>query len=139
MAKAATEDLSVNELEKLLENKKSLLDNLAKKRERLQRDLDAVELEITALEGGRGTRGAAAARRTRMVRRPKNEKSLHATVLEILGKSKKGFALSPLCEKVLETGYKTNSTNFKNVLYQCLYNSKHIEHDETSGHYKIKS
>lgn len=125
-------DMSVAQLEKLLHARKSQLDSLTKQRERLQRELDRVERKISSIEG---TNGVV---RRRPSRRPRNEKSLHALVNELLGKNRKGYSLADLAEKVLESGYKTNSTNFKNVLYQCLYNADEIEHDPTSGNYRLK-
>lgn len=130
MSKVAS-DMSVAQLEKLLHARKSQLDSLTKQRERLQKELDRVEKKINSIEG-------SSVMRRRPSRRPRNEKSLHSLVTELLTKNKKGYSLSALSEKVLESGYKTNSTNFKNVLYQCLYNADEIEHDPASGNYRLK-
>ena len=129
-------DLSVAQLEKMLSTRKSLLDTLERKRDRLRKDLDRVERKIASIEGKRTT--IAGNRRRRRGKRPKNSKSLHEVVIELLAKNKKGYALSGLHDAVLATGYKTNSTNFKNVLYQCLYNSKKIMHDPKTALYRLK-
>jgi len=66
------------------------------------------------------------------------EGRLVQVVTEILGKNKAGFSLAKLSEKVLATGYKSSSHDFKNVLYQCLYNTTSIVHDAESGTYRLK-
>jgi hypothetical protein len=56
----------------------------------------------------------------------------------ILVKSKKGLSLPDLASKVTESGYKSNSRNFKNVVYRCVYNSENIVHDAATGCYRIE-
>jgi len=130
-------DLSVVELERLLNSRKSELDTLLKQKQRLAADLSRVEGRINSLVG-KGGRFPIAGKNAGTIKRPKNAKSLHATVIELLTKNKKGYPLAKLSEKVLSTGYRTHSADFKNVLYQCLYNSKRIAHDSKSGHYRLK-
>lgn len=128
--------LSVAELERILSNRKSKLDTLTKKKTKLQKDLTRVEEEITQLVGRQSA--VAAGGRRKVLKRPKNAKPLSQFVTEILSKNKKGLTLAGLSEKVLESGYKTYSSNFNNVLYQCLYNSESFYHDEESGCYRLK-
>ena len=123
-------ETSVAALKRMLSDRKAELSSLTKRRLKLQRELADVERRINAIAGmrGRGRRGA----------RPKNAKSLTQTVNDLLTKNKKGFTLDELSKKVLSTGYKTSSSNFKNVLYQCLYNSDVIGHDSRTGTYRLK-
>lgn len=130
------EEFTVADLEKILNAKKVQVEELAKKRAQLQKQLAQVDAEIQALIGttrrplpGTGRRGP----------RTRNEKSLRDHVLEILSKAKKGHTLAELAEQVQAAGYHTASSNFRNVLYQCLYNTKDVYHDEASGTYKLKS
>ncbi len=126
-------EYSVAQLERMLTERKNRLDGLRRKQERLRTELDKVEDEIAVLEGRR-----ASSRFPRQpINRAKNDKPLHQHVVEALTKNKKGLTLSGLAEKVLEAGYKTTSTNFNNVLYQCLYNSDRIGHDSATGHYHL--
>lgn len=127
-------DLSVAELERLLDRRKSKLSNLNKKRDSLQKQLTNVETQIVALEG-KPTDGRKRGRRSR--KRPKNEKPLQEVVSDVLRRTKRGYTLSDLSEKVLEAGYKSNSTDFKNVLYQCIYKAEEIVHDEETGRYRL--
>ena len=135
MARAAG-DLTVAELERLLDSKKSRLGTLTKKRDKLQKELVQVEKQIAELRGRTvATIGSKA--RNKPAKRPDNVKPLSAFVIDILSKNKKGLTLKGLSEEVLASGYKTNSTNFRNVLYQCLYNSKRVRHDDQSQTYKL--
>lgn len=135
MARQAT-NLSVSDLERLLDSRRTQLDRLVKKRERLQRDLDRIQQKISGLEGARLARGP---KRRKLGRRVKNAKPLRAYVLDVLGKSKKGFSLADLEQKVLEAGYQSKSAKFRTVLYQCLYNTEGIVHDENTGAYRLQS
>jgi len=130
------EDMSLAELERVVNNKKSLLERSLKRREQLKKELDDAERQIRVLERRPGY-STAMLRRRPSGPRVKNEKSLHTVVTEVLTKNKKGLSLADLHDRVLETGYKTASKNFKNVLYQCLYNSKHFTHDASTGRYKL--
>ncbi|MFO1045944.1 MAG: hypothetical protein U0941_29530 [Planctomycetaceae bacterium] len=125
---------SVADLERILDERKSQLQELAKRRDAAQKELDKIDAEIQEIVGEGGTIGRMRRRR----RRVKNDRSLRAVVLEILGKNKKGFTLADLAGKVTETGYKSSSKNFRNVLYQCLYNTEGIVHDEASGCYRLE-
>ena len=125
---------SVADLERILDERKSQLQELAKRRDAAQKELDKIDAEIQEIVGEGGTIGRLRRRR----RRVKNDRSLRAVVLEILGKNKKGFTLADLAGKVTETGYKSSSKNFRNVLYQCLYNTEGIVHDEASGCYRLE-
>src|SRR5262245_32338768 len=77
---------SVADLERIMEERKSQLQELVKKRDAAQKELDKLDAEIQDLVGAGGTVGRYRRRR----RRVKNEMSLRAVVLEILGKNKKG-------------------------------------------------
>ena len=132
----ATADLSVADLERMLSTRKTQLDSLRRKRERLLKELETTERQINELEGRRHG-GTTAVMRERFRNRPRNEKSLRAHVFDILSENKKGLTLKDLADEILKAGYKTNSTNFKNVLYQCVYNSDRVTHDAKSGMYKL--
>lgn len=125
---------NVGELERILEQRKTELQTLAKRREEVQAELNKLDREIQDLIGD--GRGLGSLRRRRR-KRPANERSLRAVVLEILGKKKAGFKLADLAGQVTGTGYKSNSRNFRNVLYQCLYNTEGIKHDSETGCYKL--
>src|SRR5262245_42533355 len=106
-------DLTVAQLERILQKRKAKLESLIQKRTRLQKKLAQLEQQIIAIGGDVGVPGKA--RRPR--RRPRNPKTLIVAVSEVLGQHKKGLTLRDLAGKLLESGYKTTSTNFQNTLY----------------------
>ena len=55
-------------------------------------------------------------------KRPKNDKPLPAVLADVLGGASGPMALDDIHAAVEKTGYKTSSKNFKNVIYQNLYN-----------------
>jgi len=123
--------MSVAELEQILEDRKVKAIDLGKRREELQKQLDEIDRQILEVMGDNRV-----VRRRR--RRLKNEMSLRSHVLELLGKSKKGFSMVDLTTKIMEAGYKSSSRNFRNVLYQCLYNTEGVTFDQATGCYKLK-
>lgn len=132
------EKMSVAELEKMLKSRRTQLDTLLKEREKLGKQLGIVEERIKEVEGGLIASGHHARKGgSTAATRAMNAKSLHTHVTEILEKADDGLTLSGLADAVIDRGYKTHSTNFKNVLYQCLYNSKKVKHDSDTGTYKL--
>ena len=129
-------DLTVAQLERMLESKRSRMNGLLKRREKLQKALAIVEGRISII-GGVKRDSSGKARKVR--KRPKNEKSLYEVVIAVLGQNKKGLTLADLSKKVLDTGYKTNSAKFENTVYQCLYNNQNkIMHDPETRAYRLK-
>lgn len=125
---------SIADLERLLDEKKARLQNLVQERDRLQKELDKLDAQI---QGAASVDGPLT-RRSGRKRRLKNEMSLKAVIKEVLAKNKKGLSLSELETAVTETGYKSGSSNFRNVLYQAVYNSADIGRDEKTGLYKLQ-
>ena len=126
------------DLERMLDEKKQQIVGLAKRREEVQKELDAIDLEIQELIGdGRGLGSLSRSGKRRRRRRIQNERSLRVVVLEILGKTKAGLTLANLAEKVEASGYKSTSRNFRNVLYQCVYNTSGIEFDSDRSCYRL--
>jgi hypothetical protein len=129
------EELTVAELESMLTSRRIQLDELLKKRARVQQQLDQIDAEIAALGGDQRELPVRGRRHPKM----KNERSLREHVEEILARSKRGLTLADLATKVIESGYKSTSHNFRNVLYQCVYNTRDVYHDESTRTYKLKS
>ncbi len=142
-------NLSIAQLEALINSRKSKLSSLYERRDHLAKQLDAINGEIAAAEGTSvgATRGrpahftkaaAVAKRRGAAVQRAQNDKSLKTYVEEVLAASKKGLTIGEIQEAVLKSGYTTNSANFKNTLYQCLYhNEKAFVLDKKTKTYKL--
>jgi hypothetical protein len=128
-------DLSVTALERILERRRKQLEALTRRRDALRKQLEKIEEQIRQIGGDGGQAGA----RRKGRRRPRNEKPLAIVVGEILKKSKPGLSLGQLTAKIVASGYKSYSEDFKNVVYQSLYNNrKTIIHDEKAGVYKLR-
>lgn len=131
--------MSIAELEKLINSRKSVLTGLYNRRDQLAKQMDAINAEIAAAEGSAGVasrgrpgyfaRPASAAPRkapSAAVTRAQNDKSLKAYVVDVLTTNRRGLTLNEIQEAVLKVGYITNSANFKNTLYQCLYHNEDL-------------
>ncbi len=141
MAKAsALRDLTVSQLEKLLLAKRSKLEDLAGKRDKLRLELSSLDVQILGLTGGDAPDVEGAAPRLRG--RPKGSKnkgrrgprarnkvSLKGVVREELLKAKKGLTIDELIAAVEATGYKSKAGKFKNVMYQCLFHGENFQRD----------
>lgn len=125
-------NLSIAELERLLDSKKNNLVDLAKRREDLVEQIAELDRQIQQMADLRGI--ASRSRRKRVV----NASPLRAVILDVLRKNKKGFKLADLAAKITETGYRSQSANFTNVVYQTLHKVSEIKLDEKTGCYRIK-
>ena len=129
-----TAPLSIADLERLLNKRRDNVQGLLERRKQVQREIETLDAEMQDAMNPNAPIGRIRRRGPRV----KNETSLRTVIEGILAKSKKGLSLPDLVNKVTETGYKSNSRNFKNVVYQCLYNSKTIVQDEATGRYRIE-
>jgi hypothetical protein len=126
--------MTLTQLERALEKKRSRLQVLQSRRDSLQQQLSRVEGQIAGIAGRGASPGGVRKRR----KRPKNTQSLKAYVDDVLARNKKGLTLAELHEKITATGYKSRARNFRNVLYQCLYNSSDVQLDKSTGRYSLK-
>ena len=130
-----TTDLTVADLEKALQAKRSKLDDLITKRAKLHFELSGLEEQIRLLAGTPLTESDALPRgRAKRKRRTrvKGQPSLKVWVTNELVKSKKGLTIDELMEKVQAAGYKSTSDKFKNVMYQCLFHGEQFQRDGES-------
>ncbi len=147
MAKAsALRDLTVSQLEKVLLAKKSKLEDLVVKRDKLRLELSSLDEQIRGLAGdevaGDAVAGEDAPRRRgrpkgslnkgRRGPRAKNKQSLRGFVREELLKAKKGLTIDELITAVEANGYKSKAGKFKNVMYQCLFHGEEFQRDAES-------
>ena len=150
----AESEISVADLERILDARKSLVQELGKRRDALHKELAEIQEQLQGIVGtevklkksgakrgrppGTGKRGPGRPRGSKnRGARPKNERSLRDVISELLSKSKKGLTLEELTPKVVEAGYKSNSSNFSNMIYQNIYNSEGIVKDPETGCYSL--
>ena len=150
-------DLSLAQLQSLVESKASELSDLKAKRADLQKELTELDRQIQETEGTgrrrtamgrRKTAGNGSAVRKKKVARKgkrtraKNKKSAKTYAVEILKAAPQGLPLDELANKILESGYKSNSVSFKNTLYQSLYNArkagKTFNYNDKTGHWVLR-
>jgi|GEM_PF-769906 len=143
MAKsAALRDLTVSQLEKVLFAKKSKLEDLVVKRDKLRLELTSLDEQIRGLAGSDAPDEEGAPRRRgrpkgsknkgRRGPRTKGQKSLKTWVQEELAKNKKGLTIDEIITNVQAGGYRSKADKFKNVMYQCLFHSENFQRDAES-------
>ncbi len=142
MAKAsALRDLTVSQLEKVLLAKKSKLEDLVVKRDKLRSELSSLDEQIRGLAGDevagedaprRRGRPKGSLNKGRRGPRAKNKQSLKGFVREELLKAKKGLTIDELITAVEANGYKSKAGKFKNVMYQCLFHGEEFQRDAES-------
>lgn len=138
-------DLSLAQLKQLVDNKASELSELKAERAALQKQLDELDQRIRETEGvgtkkksvgKKKAKGGTAAKKTGAKKKKKvairkkkkgtrqNQGSAKDFAASVLKNEPEGLPLDELAQRILESGYKTTSSNFKNTLYQSLYNDR---------------
>lgn len=129
MAKGSS-SLSLADLERLIHERRTQIESKLKQREQLASEIVELDEQMHRfLTTGQFTKRSGP--------RLKNESPLRTVLLDVLTRNKKGLSLRDIAEKVKDSGYKTRSRNFENVVYQCLYNTDGIVHDDATGLYKM--
>jgi len=131
----SSKELSLSDLEELLLSRRQQLSVLLERRGELHRELKEIESQIAQLQGSEFDPNRSAP----IDRRSINKQSLRQHVLDVLRKSNDGCDIHRLATEVLAAGYITESKNFRNVLYQCLYNAREVFHDAKTGTYRIRT
>jgi hypothetical protein len=142
---AKTASLSIPKIMKFMESCQTDLADLMRQRDRLAADLAAFDAKLGSM-GAATSRGPKAGSdgpvrkvRRRKPKRPKNAQKLPEVLKDVLSRNKKGLLLGELAQKVLDSGFKSNSEKFNNVVYQTLYSKKDLfERDGESGMWKLK-
>ena len=109
-------ELSIAQLERMLQNRRGQLAEKLKERSRLQKKMDQLDRQIRALGGG-----AVAGRSSERV---KNQKSLMQMLESTLRGSGKPMRVGDIAEAVLSGGYRSNSGNFRGIVNQTLIKDK---------------
>jgi hypothetical protein len=118
---------SITDLERMLSERRSALQKLAKKRAKAQKKLDAIDREIAGLGGSSSGGGGA---------RAKNALSLVAT-LEAVLKGKDAMQVGDIVSAVGARGYRSSSANFRGIVNQTLIKEKQFT-SAGRGLYRLK-
>jgi hypothetical protein len=97
----------------MLHQRRSELSDLRKERAAMERDIARLDRRIESLGGGKA-RG----------RRGRNAQSLTAIMEDVLGKSGKPMQVGDIVDKVLSSGYRSTSANFRGIVNQTLIKDK---------------
>jgi hypothetical protein len=125
-------NLSISQLESILNAHLAELQSLNKEHSRLSTQLAEVERKISALGGkarGRGRLNGA---------RVKNEKSLVQTLEEVLSAASEPMKVGDVVDGVLKAGYHTGSDNFRGIVNQTLIKERRRFVSAGRGLYSIK-
>jgi hypothetical protein len=134
---ASTTGLTLAQLERLMRTRRTELARLTRKRDGLQRRLDAIDSKIDALSGGAATNGSSAGAGGGRGRRARNAASLQDTIHQVLSKAGGAMSVGDIVAKVLATGYRSNSANFRGIVNQTLIKDKRFS-SASRGMYQVK-
>jgi len=130
--------LSISDLERMLNERRSMLQKLATKRAVVQRKVDAIDREIARL-GGNGAvrRGRPPGSGGGGGGRVRNELSLVGSIEAAL---RKGDAMSvgDIVDAVKSSGYRSNSANFRGIVNQTLIKERKRFSSPSRGVYQLK-
>ena len=113
--------LNIAELQRILGERKKEVDKRVRRREKLQRQIDAIDVEISKLSGGevsggRSTNGSAGGPGSRA----RNDRPLPDYIQDVLAENGKPMRVGEIVDGVEKKGYKSNSASFKNIVNQML-------------------
>ncbi len=125
-------NLSIADLERMLDERKSSLQKLGKQRADAQRKVDAIDRQILkmggSLAGGGSRRGSGRAR---------NEMSLVAAMESVLS-GKEAMKVGEIVEAVQASGYQSSSANFRGIVNQTLIKERKKFSSPSRGLYLLK-
>jgi septal ring factor EnvC (AmiA/AmiB activator) len=120
--------LSIPQLEKMLEDQRSKIGSLERKRTKFQRQLDSIDAQIATLGGSGRARGA----------RPRNKTTLNDMIASVLKKSAGPMKVGDIARNALDNGYSTSSSNFRVIVNQALIKDKRFTKAGARGTYQLK-
>lgn len=122
-------DLSISALETLLAKRRRDIARLMKVRQKLEAKIQAVDAKIRGLggstTGGRGTRA-------------RNAVNLVDAISGVLEKTGGPMKVGDIMQKVLATGYRSNSENFRGIINQTLIKEKKFK-SAARGTYHLRT
>jgi hypothetical protein len=132
----STNGLTLAHLERLMRTRRTELARLTRKRDTLQRRIDAIDGKIAAVSGGISV-GNGRAGGGGTGRRARNASSLQDTIHQVLSKAGGAMSVGDIVAKVTATGYRSNSANFRGIVNQTLIKDKRFT-SASRGMYQVK-
>ena len=123
-------NLTVDQLERMLNQRRKDLARLARKRATAQKRLDDIDDRIRRLGGGAaGVRGGG--------RRARNDTSVVEVILGVLQKAGRPLRVSAIADAASAAGYRSTSENFRGIVNQMLIKDPRFT-SQNRGFYQLK-
>jgi hypothetical protein len=119
---------SIVQLERMLENHRSRLSTLERKRSKLTRRLNALDSQIVELGGSASGSGG----------RARNKSNLGDSIALVLKKASGPMRVTDIARSVRKSGYRTKSSNFRVIVNQALIRDKRFSKGPSRGAYLLK-
>jgi hypothetical protein len=129
----AVRNLSISDLERLLNSRRSQISKLETKRAKVLRKLKGIEDDIISLGGTVG----GSVRVTGSVR-ASNTQTLPEVILQVLKGKASGMKVAEIVAASLAAGYQTKSDNFRSIVNQTLIKDKRFTKTGERGVYALK-
>lgn len=142
MAKRASRELTLRDLDFIRSMRLKEIAALEKEREKLKQQMGRIGEQLLSLRGQRGGRPAVAGEepgRRRRRRRFRNPVPLPQLLVSILQKAERPMKTAELIEQVARSGYRSAAKNLRSVVYQAIYNSPHIVPAKDKSGYLLKN
>jgi HB1, ASXL, restriction endonuclease HTH domain len=123
-------NLSLDQLERILNQRRRELSRLVRRRSTAQRRLDDIDDRIRRLGGGTSVRASVG-------RRARNDKSLVEVIHGVLQKAGRPMRVSAIAEAANSAGYRSNSANFRGIVNQMLIKDSRFA-SQSRGFYQLK-
>ncbi len=133
--------LTIADLERMLEERRSSVVELQKKRDALQEKVDELDEQIAAAGGSvRATKASAPATKARRGRtaggRVRNEASLGDSIAAVMA-GKGPMTVGDIMDGVVASGYRSGSANFRGIVNQTLIKDQRFQ-SSSRGSYVMK-
>ena len=123
-------NLSLDQLERMLNQKRKELARLSRKRATAQRRLDDIDDRIRRLGGSAASiRGGG--------RRARNDQSLVEVIHGVLQKAGRPLRVSAIADAASSAGYRSSSANFRGIVNQMLIKDPRFS-SQSRGFYQLK-
>jgi septal ring factor EnvC (AmiA/AmiB activator) len=123
-------NLTVDELERMLNKKRRELSRLSRKRATAQRRLEDIDDRIRRLGGSAvSIRGGG--------RRARNDQSLVEVIHSVLQKAARPLRVSAIADAANAAGYRSSSANFRGIVNQMLIKDPRFA-SQNRGFYQLK-
>src|SRR5580700_3837672 len=105
----SSNQLTIAQIESMLNSRRAQLATLTKDRAKLQKQLESVDAKIKHLSGGAAVKGSFA---VNAAGRARNSASLISMMMSQLQKAGKALSVSDILQGVQSAGYRSTSPNF---------------------------